>query len=91
MGDVSGGNGSMNIQLLSQQDWHFNKGDRIGGNDFINGHTLSQCNDSIKFKEMYGYVENYDASSGYVYVNSHTLYKQNGLESLINYNDRDDN
>ena len=64
MGDVSGGNGSMNIQLLSQQDWHFNKGDRIGGNDFINGHTLSQCNDSIKFKEMYGYVENGDMSGG---------------------------
>ena len=88
---MSGGNSSMNNHTLSQQYWDLNNGDVSSWNGFINIHTISQCNDSSKFKEMYGYVENYDASSGYVYVNSHTLYKQNGLESLINYNDRDDN
>ena len=39
---------------------------------------------------MYGYVGNGDASSVHGSMNSHTLYQQNFLRSLINSNNSDD-
>ena len=39
---------------------------------------------------MDGGVEKGDLSSGYGSMNIHTFYQQNGLKSLMNYNDRYD-
>ena len=86
MGDVSGGNGSMNIHIISQQYWDFNNGDVSCGIFFINSHTLSQCIYSIFFKEMDCFVENGDVSGGNGYMNSRILYQHNGLKPLNNYN-----
>ena len=90
MGNVSGGNGSMNSHTLSKQDRDFNNGDESSGNGFINSHTLYQCNDSSALKEMGVDVENGDISGGHGSMNSHTLYQQNFLKPLINSNNRDD-
>ena len=90
MGDMSCGNCSMNNQTLSQQDCDTNNGDISIGYGFLNIQTLSQCEDSSAFKEVGGYVENCDASSGYGSMNSHTDLQQNSLKSSTNYNDRND-
>ena len=60
------------------------------GNGFIKIHTFSQCSYSNTLKYKDGDVENCDISSGHGYMNSHTVCHQNGLKSLINYNNRDD-
>ena len=78
MGDMSGGNCSMNNHILSQQDCDSNNGDASSEYGFINIHTLSQCDDSIAFKYMDVNNEKGDVSSGYGYTNSHTVYQQNG-------------
>ena len=80
MGDVSGGNCSMNNHTFSHQDHDPNNGDVISGNVFINSHTLSKCDDLSIFKEIDGYVENCDVNSGYVSMNSQTVYQLNGLK-----------
>ena len=66
VGGVSGVNGSMTSHTLSQNYWDFNNGDMSSENGFINKQTLSQCNNSINFKEMDGYVDN---CCGHVYMN----------------------
>ena len=86
---MSGGNGSMNIHTLYQHDWDFNNGDVSSGIGFIHGHTLSQCNHPITFKDMYGVVVNCDISGGHGSVKSHNIYQQNGLKPFIDLNNRD--
>ena len=87
---MSGGNGSMDRNTLSQQDWDSSNGDVSWGNDFINLHSLYQSNNPIALKKMYGDVGYSDGSSGYGSTYSHTIYQYNGLKSLINSNNRDD-
>ena len=43
----------------------------------------------MTFKDLCGYVENCDITSGHGSSNSHTLYQQYDLKPLINYNNRD--
>ena len=76
----------MNIHIISQQYWGFNQGDVGCGKTFINIHTLSQCNESIYFRDMDGVFENGDVSGVNAHTNIHTLYQQSGLISLINSN-----
>ena len=64
IGDVSGVNGSMNSYTIYKQDWYFNNGDLSCIIGFINMHTLSQCNESSYFKDMYEDVENGDINGG---------------------------
>ena len=90
MGDLSGGNGSMNSQILSQRYWDFNNGDVSCGNIFINSHTLSQCNYSSSFEYMENYVENGDVSGGHGSMKSHILYQHNILKPFMNSNNSDD-
>ena len=79
MGGISGVNSSMNSHLPFQHNWYFNNGHVSCGNGFINSHTLSQCNDSIALKYTDGYVENGDRSGVHGSMNTHNIYKQNGL------------
>ena len=79
MGDVSGGNGSMNIHVLSPQDWDLGNDDVSCGIFLVNSHTCSQFNKSSSFKYMDGYVENWDFSCGHGSMNSHTLNHHNEL------------
>ena len=65
-------------------------GDVSSGYTFLNNHTLSQRYDSSTFNNIDGDVEKGGVSSGYDYMNSHTYLQQNGLESLMNGNDRID-
>ena len=51
------------------------------GNFVINIQTLSQCDDSITFKENDRDAEKYDVSSGYGSINIHTIYQHNGLKN----------
>ena len=87
---MGGGNSSINNHTISRQYFDSNNGDVISGNIVINSHTLYQCYDSIKFKEMDGDVEKGDVSSLYGYMNSYTIYQHYVLKSLINYNNRGD-
>ena len=64
----------------SLQDFDSNNGDVSHGNIVINSRTLFQCDDSSTFKDMDGYVEICDVSSGYGFMNSHTVYQLNGLK-----------
>ena len=57
MGEVSGGNFSMKNHTLSKHGCDFNNGDVSSINGFINSHTISQYDDSSKFKKMDGDVE----------------------------------
>ena len=90
MGDIRGGNCSMNNHILSQRYCGSNNGDVISGNGFINSHTLSQCNDSISLNGMDGDIENGDVSDVHGSIDIHTLYQRNGLKPLINPNNIDD-
>ena len=74
MGDVGGGNGSMNNYNTSHQDWDSNNGDVISGSGFINIHMLSQFTDSITFIDMNGDVKNGDFNSRSGSMNIHTVY-----------------
>ena len=60
------------------------------GYGFLNSHTISQCKDSITFKEIYGGVENYEVSSVYGSIKRNTDLQHNGLKSLMHYNARND-
>ena len=60
------------------------------GYGFLNIHTLFQCKDSSTFKDMDEYVEEGGVSSIYGYMNIQSDLQQNGLESLMNYNDSND-
>ena len=73
MFEVSGGNCSMKNQTLSKHGCDFNNGDVSSRNGFINSHTISQYDDSSKFKKMDGDVEKVDVSSGYGSMNIHTI------------------
>ena len=73
MGEVSGGNFSMKNHTLSKHGCDFNNGDVSSINGFINSHTISQYDDSSKFKKMDGDVEKVDVSSGYGSMNIHTV------------------
>ena len=75
MGDMNGGNYSMNNHT------------RYG---FININILYQCDGSRNFKEMDDNVEKGDVSSGYGYMNGHVVNQYNGYKSLMNDNYRDD-
>ena len=86
---MSGGNGSLDSNTLSQQDWDTNNGDTSNIYGFINRRTIYQYNDSITFKEMDGDVENCDVSSGNGSINRNTVYQHNGLKLLINNNNMD--
>ena len=77
MGDVSDGNCSINNHNLYQQDFDSNNGDVRSVYGFINSHTLSQCDDTSTFKDIGGYVENFDVSSECGSMNSHTFFKYN--------------
>ena len=77
MGDMSGGNSSMDNHTLSEHDCYSNSEDMSSGNVVINIHNLSQCDDSITFKETNGDVENGDVSSGYGSIKTHTIYQHN--------------
>ena len=90
MGDMSGGICSMINHNLSQQYFDSNNGDVSSGNSFINSHTLSQCDDLSKFKDMDRYVEKVDVSIGCFSMNINNFYQLNGLKSFMNFNDRDD-
>ena len=79
MDDVRGGNVSMSRHTLSQHDWYFKNSDVSCGNGFINSQTISQCNDSVYFNDMYGDVENGDTSGGHGSMNTHTLSQHNDL------------
>ena len=57
MSDMSGGNGSMNIHILSQHDWDLNNSDVSYVHVLINSHSLSKSNGSRSFKDMDGDVE----------------------------------
>ena len=52
MGDVSGGNCSMNNHSLSQHDFDSNNGDVSSRNSLMKSHTIFQYDDSITFKYM---------------------------------------
>ena len=80
MGDMSGGNCSMNNHNIYQQDCGPNNGDVINGNGFINSHTIFQCDDSSTFKDMDGDVENVDVSCVYGSMNRQNVYQLNGLK-----------
>ena len=62
---------------ISQHDCDSNNGDVSSGYDSKNIHTLSQCDDSSNFKQVYGDVKKGDVSSGYGSMNSHTDLQQN--------------
>ena len=79
MGNVSGGNVSIKIHTLSQQDWYLKNCVVSCGNVVINRQYIYQCNESISFNDVYGYIENGDVSGGYDCMNIHTIYQQNGL------------
>ena len=57
---------------------------------FLNIHIISQCEDSRTFKEIDGGVKKGDVSSGYGFMNIHNNLQQNGLRSLMDYNDIND-
>ena len=65
-------------------------GDVSSGHGFYNSHTLSQCEDSSTFKEMDGDFEKGDVISGYISMDSHIDLQNNGLESFMTDNDRND-
>ena len=90
MVEFSSGNSSINNHTLFKLDFDTNNGYVSSGNFVINSHKISQCNDSVNFKEMDGDVENDDVSSRYGTTNRHTTYQNNSLKSFMNYNDRDD-
>ena len=75
MGAMSGGNCSLTNHTISQQYCDYNNGDVSIRYVFLNSHTLSQCEDSSRFKNIDDDVEkdDGDVSCGYVFVNSHTL------------------
>ena len=75
MGDISSRKFSLNNHTLSQQYCDSNNGDVISGCDFLNSHTLYQCEDSIKFKNIYDDVEKGygDVSSAYGFLNIHNI------------------
>ena len=56
MSDVNVGNGSMNIQIISQKDLNFNIGGMSCGNGSINSHYIYQWNYQSSFKDMDGYA-----------------------------------
>ena len=60
------------------------KGDGDVNSNFFNIHTLSQCEYSSTFKDMYRDVESGNVSSRYGSINSHDGLQQNGLKSLMN-------
>ena len=55
-------------------------GDVRSGYDFQNGHNLSQCDDSITFKNIDGDVDKGDVSIGYGSIKIHNYLQHNGLE-----------
>ena len=67
MGDIIGGDFSM-----IQHDCDSDDGDVSSGYGFINRHTLYQCEDPSKFKDMDGKVENGDVSNGYGSIRIYT-------------------
>ena len=73
IGDVSGGNGSMNSHILSQQVWDLNHCDVICGNGFINIHTLYQFNESSLFNDTDGDFENGGVSGRHGAIKRHSL------------------
>ena len=73
IGDVSGGNGSMNSHILSQQGWDLNHCDVSCGNGFINIHTLYQFNESSLFNDMDGDFENGGVSGRHGAIKRHSL------------------
>ena len=60
------------------------------GNGFINIHYLSQCTESISFKQIGRDVENGDVSCGHGSINIQNIHQQNGLKPFINSNNSDD-
>ena len=77
MGDISGGNFSLNNHTLSKQYCDSNHGDVSSGHVFLNSHTISQREDSSTFKNIVDDVENFDCdvSSGRGFLNSHNLFQ----------------
>ena len=52
MGDMSGGNFSLNKKMISQQYFDFNNGDVCKGYGFKKRHTISQCEGSNYFQNI---------------------------------------
>ena len=67
MDEMSGGNCSLNNRTLPQQYCYYNNGDVSSVYDFLNNHTIYQCEDSSKLKKIDDDVEkgDGDAISGY--------------------------
>ena len=67
MGDMSGGNFSLNNHTLYQQYCGFNNGDLCSGYGILKIQTISQCQYSSPFNNIENVVENGGGgvSSGY--------------------------
>ena len=75
MGNMSGGNCSLNNHTLSQQYCDYDNGDVSSGYLFFNSYTLSQCEYSSIFNNIDDDAENGDGDviSGCGILNSHII------------------